>query len=184
MLKYVFPNTLNFDHTRLLLLRVDVRHIICTKLCSILYKTLVQMHKLDKSLLSDDNMMKFKSDILNIIVDDKGNSKWTKNLKNLSIQMINKLFGNLDSQKIDFAYNWLLKQTQPSSKVYSILESKLFEKIQSHLAMKDTYTNNNDTTINDELIVNVELNDVIERLTQLIDFNYQVFGDLYTSYLN
>lgn len=142
------------------------------------------MHKLDKSLLSDDNMMKFKSDILNIIVDDKGNSKWTKNLKNLSIQMINKLFGNLDSQKIDFAYNWLLKQTQPSSKVYSILESKLFEKIQSHLAMKDTYTNNNDTTINDELIVNVELNDVIERLTQLIDFNYQVFGDLYTSYLN
>lgn len=204
-----FPNTLNFDHTRLLLLRADLRHIICTKLCSILYKTLIYQNNLDKSLLNDANMLSFKKEILNIIVDENGNSKWTKNLKNLSVQLINNLFGNLDSDKIDFAYNWLLKQTQPNSKVYSLLESKLFEKILPFLSApfainNNTNTNNNidsistsmatninssnsnstSSKIEDDIIVNDELRNVTDRLNQLIEFNYNVFSDMYTSYLN
>lgn len=200
-----FPNTLNFDHTRLLLLRADIRQIICTKLCSILYKNLVYQNNLDKSLLSDANMLNFKKEIMNIIVDENGNSKWTKNLKNLSVQMINNLFNNLDSAKIDFAYNWLLKQTQPNSKVYSLLESKLFEKILPFLSAPFVNNNNNVTepnTINtttnniksnsnstvkmieDDIIVNDELRNVTDRLNQLIEFNYNVFSEMYISYLN
>lgn len=154
-------------------------------------------------------MLSFKKEILNIIVDENGNSKWTKNLKNLSVQLINNLFGNLDSDKIDFAYNWLLKQTQPNSKVYSLLESKLFEKILPFLSApfainNNTNTNNNidsistsmatninssnsnstSSKIEDDIIVNDELRNVTDRLNQLIEFNYNVFSDMYTSYLN
>lgn len=213
-----FPNSLNFDNTRLLLLRADIRHIICTKLCLILYKTLIFQNNLDKSLLNNENISNLKSEILNIIIDDNGNSKWTKNLKNLSIHLINKLFNKLDSDKIEFANNWLINQTQPSSKVYSLLESKLFEKIfpfldnstkqsetVSSTVTTNTYNNNNNintnnvninTTantiessivksslpkINDEIIINDELNNIVERLNQLIEFNYNVFGEMYNS---
>jgi hypothetical protein len=183
-----FPNILNFDHTRLLLLRADIRHIICTKISSILYKTLIHQYNLDKSLLSDEKMLKFRSNILNIIVDDNGNSKWTKNLKNLAIQIVNTLFNNLDSNKIDFAYNWLLKQTQPNSKVYTLLESKLFEKILPCLSKSsdlpsDINTSNNTNKINDDIIINKELSNIVERLNQIIEFNYYVFNDIYSSYL-
>ena len=214
-----FPNSLNFDNTRLLLLRADIRHIICTKLCLILYKTLIFQNNLDKSLLNNENILNLKSEILNIIIDDNGNSKWTKNLKNLSIHLINKLFNKLDSDKIEFANNWLINQTQPSSKVYSLLESKLFEKIfpfldnstkQSEIvsSVVTTNTNNNNNNINtnnvninttantiessiivksslpkinDEIIINDELNNIVERLNQLIEFNYNVFGEMYNS---
>ncbi|KAG0686920.1 hypothetical protein C6P40_003145 [Pichia californica] len=181
-----FPNTLNFDHSRLLLLRADIRHIICTKLCSILYKNLIYQNNLDKSLLNDSNILNFKKQIVNIIVDENGNSKWTKNLKNLSIQMVNNLFGNLDSSKIDFAYNWLLKQTQPNSKVYSLLEAKLFEKILPYLTSSSTSSldNTDNSKINDDLIVNDELRNVVDRLNQLIEFNYNVFNSMYSDYLN
>ena len=214
-----FPNSLNFDNTRLLLLRADIRHIICTKLCLILYKTLIFQNNLDKSLLNNENILNLKSEILNIIIDDNGNSKWTKNLKNLSIHLINKLFNKLDSDKIEFANNWLINQTQPSSKVYSLLESKLFEKIFPFLdnftkqsetvsSIVTTNTNNNNNNINtnnvninttantiessiivksslpkinDEIIINDELNNIVERLNQLIEFNYNVFGEMYNS---
>ena len=232
-----FPNTLNFDHTRLLLLRADIRHIVCTKLCFILYKTMVRQYKLDDSLVNDTNLMKLKSEILNIIVDDNGNSKWTKNLKNLAIHVVNKLFNNLDNDKIDFAYNWLLKQTQPSSPVYTILETKLFEKILPFLetssiatdkvtstianplpnsnainatnaminastpisasanitiptaSTSTTLKNNNSASpsasmkINDDIVINDELANVVDRLNQLIEFNYNVFSDMYVSHL-
>lgn len=194
-----FPNTLIFDHTRLLLLRADIRHIICTKLCSILYKNLIYQYKLEKSLLSDENILQFRNEILNIIVDENGNSKWTKNLKNLSVHIVNKLFKTLDSSKIDFAYNWLLKQTQPNSNVYSILESKIFEKILPSLSKNSSCSsdfsnlatasmsnsansaNSENSKINDDIIINNELINVVERLNQLIEFNYNVFNELYST---
>lgn len=175
-----FPNILNFDHTRLLLLRADIRHIVCIKLCFILYKTLVHQYKLDTSLLKEENISTFKTEILNIIIDNSGNSKWTKNLKNLSIQMVNKLFGKLDSDKIDFANNWLLTQTQPNSKVYKLLESKIFENILSHLSTSDK----SNSKVGDDIIINDEIVNVIDRLNQLIEFNHNVFSEIYSSYLN
>lgn len=36
-----FPSTLAFDHTRLVLLRADVRQLVCVQLCVVLYKQLV-----------------------------------------------------------------------------------------------------------------------------------------------
>ncbi|GME66786.1 unnamed protein product [Ambrosiozyma monospora] len=43
-----FPNTLSFDHTRLILLRADIRQLICIKICTILYKNLVHQYKFNK----------------------------------------------------------------------------------------------------------------------------------------
>lgn len=177
-----FPNTLNFDHTRLLLLRAEIRHVVCTKLCFILYKIMINQFNLEKSLLNDENLLNFKKDLVSIIVDENGNSKWTKNLKNLSVQIVNKLFQNLDASKIDFAYNWLLKQTQPDSNVYKILESKLFENILHSLSLPPSSSSINFDKINDDITVESELKNIIQRLNQLVEFNFEVFGELYSSY--
>ncbi|TID30166.1 hypothetical protein CANINC_001250 [Pichia inconspicua] len=176
-----FPNTLNFDHTRLLLLRAEIRHVVCTKLCFILYKILVNQFNLDKSLLSEENLSNFKNDLVSIVIDENGNSKWTKNLKNLSVQVVNKLFQTLDTAKIDFAYNWLLKQTQPDSSIYKILESKVFESISRSLSLSSSSTISFEKIIEDT-IVESELKNIIQKLNQLIEFNFEVFGELYSSY--
>lgn len=177
-----FPNTLNFDHNRLLLLRAEIRHVVCTKLCFILYKILVNQFSLNKSLLSKENLLNFKNDLVTIIVDENGNSKWTKNLKNLSVQIVNKLFTNLDSSKVDFAYNWLLKQTQPDSNVYKVLESKLFENILKFLS--PVAPTSAGAKIHDDITIDTELQNIVQRLNQLIEFNFEVFGELYSSYGN
>lgn len=172
-----FPNTFTFDQTRLILLRADLRHIICTKICVILYQTMISQNKLSKDLNSIGKLQQFKKEIMNIIVDSNGNSKWTKNLKNLSIHITTKLFNNLDNSKVDFCFNWLLKQTQPQSSIYKLLEKKLFEKIIENLK-------NPSIEIKDEGLILDELKNLIERLTQLIEFNQNVFGEMYSSYLS
>ncbi|QPG74976.1 hypothetical protein FOA43_002315 [Brettanomyces nanus] len=175
-----FPNTLAFDHSRLVVLRADIRHLICTKLCTILYKNLVMQYAKSRfrDLCSTAHMFELKKEILNIIVDENGNSKWTRNLHNLAVHLTFKLFGNLNAQKVDFCFNWLLAQTQPSSKVYTLLEQTLFEKILKALNEGTV------SQIEDDCLINEELKNVAERLNQLIELNYNVFGEIYGSYLD
>lgn len=171
-----FPNTLAFDHSRLVMLRADVRHLICTKLCAVLYRTMVKQNGLPAELCSPDHLFALKKQILNIIVDETGNSKWTRNLHSLAVHIVNVLFGTLDQSKVDFCFNWLLKQTQPSSKVYTLLEQQLFAKIRQGLS--------DSQSIEDDYVINDELCNVTERLKKLIDLNCNVFGSIYASYLD
>ncbi|KAM9916505.1 hypothetical protein OXX59_009925, partial [Metschnikowia pulcherrima] len=40
-----FPSTLAFDHTRLVLLRADVRQLVCVQLCIVLFKQLITSYE-------------------------------------------------------------------------------------------------------------------------------------------
>ncbi|ODV84136.1 hypothetical protein CANARDRAFT_29307 [[Candida] arabinofermentans NRRL YB-2248] len=205
-----FPNTLIFDHSRLILLRADIRQLTCIKICLIIYSNLIKQYNLPSSLNSIENLKTLKTEILNIIIDENGNSKWTRNLNNLAIHLIGKLFGSngLDDSKIKFCFNWLLKQTQPSSTIYSIMEKKLFDLILKQVnddvdvnlfnedegstststsantstdSTTSTSTSTSTTSIIDP-IVDVELKGVIERLKQLSKFHYSVFSEIYENY--
>ncbi|EGV66831.1 Protein SOSEKI 1 [Yamadazyma tenuis] len=163
-----FPQTLSFDHTRLILLRADIRQIIVLKLCVILYQNLVSEKNLPKSLLSADNLSKIKQEILSIVTDSNGNVKWTKNIHMISLQLIKWL--NLpnqshDAELLDFSNNWLIKQIQPNSKVYQLMEVNYFNSL-----LATSKKNLNGGEVNDN---------IASRLLILINFNWNVFGDYY-----
>lgn len=166
-----FPNTFVFDHHRLISLRTDLRHIICLKICSILFKMMYSKQSTNK--LDDNQMIEFKNDIISIIIDSNGNSKWTKNLKNLSIQLNSKLPIGLNEENIEFCSNWLLKQTQPNSDIYKLLEAKLFKIIKSSISKK--------TNLNDDSLIDVEIKSVLSRLQLIIDLNFSIFEEMYSS---
>lgn len=168
-----FPNTFVFDHNRLISLRTDLRHVICVKICLILFKMMHQKQSPGK-LINELEMIAFKNDIISIIVDPNGNSKWTKNLNNLSIQLNSKLPNGLNQENIDFCSNWLLKQTQPNSDIYKLLEMKLFKMIKSSISKK---VNN----LNDDILIDVEIKSILSRLQLIIDLNYNVFEEMYSS---
>jgi len=174
-----FPNTLGFDHPRLVVLRADIRHLVCTKVCEILYKQMVRENCPGKiaEKCSEAELVALKKEILSLIVDEKGNSKWTRNLHSLAVHFVSRVCGDLDSKKIDFCFNWLLTQTQPSSTVYKLLEQKIMIRI------LDALDQNSVVQVQGDCMVDEELKNVVERLTQLINLNYSVFGDFYAGYL-
>ncbi|KAK6199549.1 T-complex protein 11-domain-containing protein [Scheffersomyces amazonensis] len=132
-----FPSTLAFDHTRLVLLRADVRQLVCVQLCMVLYRQLVVMEKRPVSLLAPANIAKVQHEILAIVTDDNGNIKWTKNINAISLQLVKNLqqnprnsdFKQLSSSSIEFSYNWLMKHIQPKSEVYGLMEIKIFKEL-------------------------------------------------------
>ena len=174
-----FPNTLGFDHPRLVVLRADIRHLVCTKVCEILYKQMVRENCPDKlaEMCCEAELVALKKEILSLIVDEKGNSKWTRNLHSLAVHLVSRVCGQLDSKKIDFCFNWLLTQTQPSSAVYTLLEKKVMGRVLEALDQ------NSLGQVQGDHMVDEELKNVVERLAQLINLNYSVFGDFYAGYL-
>ena len=168
-----FPNSLTFDHTRLILLRADIRQLIVLKLCIILFKNMVMDNNLNKSLINDDNLSKLKQEILSIVTDNNGNIKWTKNIHLISLQLVKNLNlpnGKLPENLINFLKNWLIKQIQPSCKVYQLMEDNFFKSLLDNLLPNLLKNNLN----NDD-----ELNNISNRLLILINFNWNVFGDYY-----
>lgn len=158
-----FPNTFVFDHDRLITLRTDLRHIVCIKLCTILFK---MMHaKQTQTPLRDEAILEMKNDIISIITDSNGNSKWTRNLHNLAVQLCSKLPSGLDDLSVDFCSGWLLKHTQPDSPLYNLVEAKLFKAVKS--------------SVNDDPVVKKEMAAVLTRLELIVDFNFNVFQEMY-----
>lgn len=135
-----FPSSLAFDHTRLILLRANVRQIVCLELCLTLYRQLVlanaalsKDHK--KALLLPAHVDSIKREIVAIITDDNGNVKWTRNIGSISLQLARRSSQDKIPKEatVEFAFNWLIKQTQPSSQVYSLMEKKIFRQIKSKI---------------------------------------------------
>ncbi|KAK6462788.1 putative Sok1 protein [Scheffersomyces coipomensis] len=160
-----FPSTLAFDHTRLVLLRADVRQLVCVQLCMVLYKQLIIMSTksnpmLTKTLLSNSNILKVQQEILAIVTDDNGNIKWTKNVNAISLQLVRNLqdpnsnveidFKNLSSNLIEFSYNWLIKHIQPKSEVYGLMEIKVFKSLLSEIIIIINNTSTTTTSNKDE----------------------------------
>ncbi|EGW34072.1 uncharacterized protein SPAPADRAFT_134029 [Spathaspora passalidarum NRRL Y-27907] len=187
-----FPSTLTFDHTRLVLLRADVRQLVCIQLCVILYKQLIINSKVPNSseLLSSANISKVQQDILAIVTDDNGNIKWTKNISSISLQLVKYLYPqqisqvNLPKDLIDFSYNWLIKHIQPNSQVYGLMEIKIFNQLLSEIVniidgvdereLELTKSAPNNTT---------EMKNIATRIATLVKFHWNVFGNYYIDYI-
>ena len=184
-----FPSTLAFDHTRLVLLRADVRQLVCVQLCIVLYKQLVTNKKKSVSLLSPANLAKVQQEILAIVTDDNGNIKWTKNINSIVLQLVKNVMKNeqgdlivmtdLPSDMIEFSYNWLIKHIQPSSSVYGLMELKIFKDLQQEIMQ----TIDEETTMVTKAGDNSELKSIASRISTLGKFHWQVFGGYYTEYL-
>ena len=151
MLTKHMPALLRYDVSRLCLLRSDLRECICLLIIKFLYKQLiyddktiiVESDKLELLKMYDTNML--KSEIVGIITDDSGAYRWTKNVTELALYLLNKIVklkeslninsGNssLLKDKLSFTQNWLQKQIQPHSEVYQLLEFKVIKSIAQYV---------------------------------------------------
>lgn len=158
-----YPVSLSFDHARLILLRADIRQVVCILVCRLLFKQLVTNdNTIDIStkefILKSYPNSKLKDEVVSIITDEHGNCRWTKNTMSIAIHLcktINDLklefqagsqvsskisFKSLDNEKIEFAKSWLSKQTQPLSEVYGVLENRVFQSLEENIFNKSNCT--------------------------------------------
>ncbi|CAI4057845.1 Sok1p SKDI_04G2410 [Saccharomyces kudriavzevii IFO 1802] len=153
-----YPTPLSFDHARLILLRADIRQIVCILVCRLLFQQLVandsSMDTATKEYVIHTYATKrLKNEIISIITDEHGNCRWTKNTMSIAIHLckviddLHKEYDNdnnggyekpaasqlpsLDNAKIAFAKSWLSKQTQPLSEVYGVLENRVFKSLEN-----------------------------------------------------
>ncbi|GEQ72190.1 hypothetical protein JCM33374_g5876 [Metschnikowia sp. JCM 33374] len=203
-----FPSTLAFDHTRLVLLRADVRQLVCVQLCVVLFKQLISNYELAvgyrAASLSVENITKVQEEILAIVTDEHGNVKWTRNIRAIAIQLVKNVVNDpsntsvqstkLPQPMIDFSYNWLIKQIQPSSDVYGLMEGKIFKDLLNEVGQ----TLSSDTTIpktNADFKLgnnksgfkhkksDSEMSGISGRISTLMKFHWNVFGDYYIEYI-
>ncbi|GCE99645.1 hypothetical protein ZYGM_000454 [Zygosaccharomyces mellis] len=163
-----YPTSLSFDHARLILLRADIRQIVCLLICRLLFKQLVandtSLDRSAKNYIDSSNTQKrLKGEIVSIITDEHGNCRWTKNTMAIAIHLcktVNDLRDEYLSQraqngintspsssipalsqtKVDFAKSWLSKQTQPLSEVYGVLEDRVFHSLEELIFSKSDCT--------------------------------------------
>lgn len=161
-----YPTPLSFDHARLILLRADIRQIVCILVCRLLFQQLVandpSMGKATKEyVIHTYSTKRLKNEIISIITDEHGNCRWTKNTMSIAVHLckviddLHKEYDNsdsceqatraqlpsLDNAKITFAKSWLSKQTQPLSEVYGVLENRVFK------SLEDAIFNRSECTI-------------------------------------
>ncbi|SCU84375.1 LAMI_0C07250g1_1 [Lachancea mirantina] len=173
-----YPTSLSFDHARLILLRADIRQIVCLLVCKLLFKQLiandVSMDKRTKDyVLNSYPGKKLKQEIVSIITDEHGNCRWTKNTMSIAIHLCKTIrdlktqcilentpntgtsaqltdTSPLNTAQIDFAKSWLSKQTQPLSEVYGVLENRVFKSLENSIFSRSGCTQ--DGTIKQDFI--------------------------------
>ncbi|SMN20294.1 similar to Saccharomyces cerevisiae YDR006C SOK1 Protein whose overexpression suppresses the growth defect of mutants lacking protein kinase A activity [Maudiozyma saulgeensis] len=87
-----FPTSLSFDHARLILLRADIRQLVCLLVCRLLFQQLVANDtKIDKATKVYINATytnkRMKEEVISIITDDHGNCRWTKNTLSIAVHL-------------------------------------------------------------------------------------------------
>lgn len=193
-----FPSTFAFDQARLVLLRADVRQVVCLQLCLNVYKQLLRIYQPSiayrKKALSQATLESIKKDIIAIITDDNGNIKWTKNIQNIAVQLVSRvtndpcngrIFAYLPNELIDTATSWLSKQTQPSSKVYSLMEKMTLSKIKE-LAIEQMKSSNRFPKKPENIPtalypLSEEVQSLSGKISILGKFHWDVFGGIYTA---
>lgn len=202
-----FPLTLAFDHTRLVLLRADVRQLVCVQLCVVLYKQLLHNYlpaaAYRATSYKPENLTKVQEEILAIVTDDNGNVKWTRNVQAIALQLVknvvtNPLTGkqvtnNLPQSMVDFSYNWLIKQIQPNSDVYGLMEDKIFKELLTEIVVNLNFDGaitasslSNDLKLSSagkSKKSDLEMVSIASRISTLVKFHWSVFGEYYTNYV-
>ena len=133
-----FPSSFGFDFTRMADFRAELRQIVCMHLCVTLFQQLLQprlsrthSNMRSSSALSPTAIEKLKGDLLAIIADPYGNTKWTKNTSTLALELASRVELVTTSSMVphpdlvDMASGWLSKHLQPKSPVYKLVESKV-----------------------------------------------------------
>lgn len=134
-----FPSSFGFDFTRLADFRAELRQIVCMHLCVTLFQQLLQSRlakmanrkALFSSAFSPLAIDKLKCDLMAIIADPYGNTKWTKNTSTLALELSSRVETISSTRTIpeadlvDMATGWLSKHLQPRSTVYKLVESKV-----------------------------------------------------------
>lgn len=210
-----FPSTLAFDHTRLVLLRADVRQLVCVQLCIVLFKQVSANYAsvlLKPMCIKPETIVRLQEQILAIVTDDNGNVKWTRNVQAIALQVV-KIVVNGDSAVdmdtllqlsvpqplVDFCYNWLLKQIQPSTEVYGLMEEKIFKELLEQItaAKKSCAVLSASSAAAQSLAdpktsgfnflkqrkADSEMAGILLRISTLVKFHWSVFGDYYTEYV-
>jgi len=118
-----------------------------------LYKQLVfddpEIVEEDKAkLIAMYNETVHKKDISSIVSDEIGSYRWTRNVNDLALYLLNKVKTKkmelnievkdefISHKKLEFTKNWLKKQIQPHSDVYQLLEFKIIKSIANHVQEK------------------------------------------------
>ncbi|KAF3991835.1 hypothetical protein FT662_01452 [Candidozyma haemuli var. vulneris] len=202
-----FPSTLAFDHTRLVLLRADVRQLVCVQLCVVLFKQLLHNYGPAASYRAASSkpeyLTKVQEEILAIVTDDNGNVKWTRNVQAIALQLVknvvtdpstgSKVTNNLPQSIVDFSYNWLIKQIQPNSDVYGLMEDKIFKELLTEIVVNLNFDGaitasslSNDfksSSSGKSKKADSEMVSIASRISTLVKFHWSVFGEYYTNYV-
>ncbi|KAI5967478.1 SOK1 [Candida margitis] len=180
-----FPSTLTFDHTRLVLLRADVRQLVCVQLCVVLYKQLVVNARASTQLLSPANITKVQQEVLAIVTDDNGNIKWTKNIQSIALQLVKNVVPKetkeLPRNLVEFSHNWLVKHIQPNSEVYGLMEMKIFRELLAEIMV--LASSSEDKGAATEPSANNEMKNIAQRIATLVNFHWSVFGSYYLEHI-
>ncbi|CAD1808404.1 unnamed protein product [Candida parapsilosis] len=182
-----FPSTLTFDHTRLVLLRADVRQLVCVQLCVVLYKQLVVNARASTQLLSPANIAKVQQEVLAIVTDDNGNIKWTKNIQSIALQLVKNVVSSntkdLPQNLIEFSHNWLVKHIQPNSEVYGLMEVKIFKELMTEIMVLVADDNKPNEALSSSSSSNTEMKNIAQRIATLVNFHWSVFGSYYLDHI-
>ncbi|CCE88781.1 Piso0_001563 [Millerozyma farinosa CBS 7064] len=190
-----FPSSLAFDHTRLVLLRADVRQLVCVQLCIVLYKQLLMNHAPASAYRTHSfmpsNINKVQEEILAIVTDDNGNVKWTRNVQSIALQLVKNVVTNpnngvssdLPQSMVDFANNWLVKQIQPVSDVYGLMEEKIFKELLAEVLSVIDKNNSLPANSSSTTQQTSEMTNIASRIATLVKFHWNVFGSYYSSHL-
>lgn len=212
-----FPSSFGFDFSRLASFRAELRRVVCLHLCVCLYQQMLYSKTSGgnkdkiKLNLKKDKIQKFKHDLLAIIEDSVGNSKWTKNTQLLALEISKRVqlvlnkgddeddnsSNNItpNSELVDMAYGWLSKHLQPKSDIYKLLEQKtiggLFEILSKSISVLSPLDSTNTCSTHGKNIpainsspVEGELLSLADRVLVLVRFHWGVFGKFYVTYLS
>ncbi|CAN6622086.1 hypothetical protein TRVA0_008S03202 [Trichomonascus vanleenenianus] len=207
-----FPTTFGFDFSRLAGFRAELRKVVCLHLCVLLYQQMVQSHAKTvapskarlamASCLGGETVAKLKQDLLAIIEDSLGNSKWTKNTQALALEITKRVRGafhgpedTIDQTMVDTCLGWLSKHLQPRSDLYKLLETKttngllqILCKSMSVLSPLDSTTTCSTTcptpAPGTASPVYKEMLQLADRVLVLVRFHWGVFGKFYVAYVS
>lgn len=160
-----FPSLLTFDHARLVMLRADVRQVVCLRLCEVLFRELA--NKAGGRARAEE----VRAEILAIVTDDSGNVKWTRNVGPIALQLSKKAAGTSGpppDSLIEFAFGWLIKQIQPASEIYRLMEERVFRELAARVEKALEEESDGD-----------EVGAVAGKVAVLARFHWSVFGGFY-----
>ncbi|KAF5093417.1 hypothetical protein D0Z03_002425 [Geotrichum reessii] len=220
-----FPSTFGFDYTRLADFRAEVRQIVCMHLCVTLFQQLIsgQLSKMTGvSVLEKRSMMnraldicdELKQDVMAIIADAYGNTKWTKNTSTVALEIAKRVEKIIkkepsaipESGLIDMATGWLSKHLQPRSPVYKLIEGKVTKALVDNCArsmnelanleqapsLSNAFTCSEDDESNQkaqsktsvEVATKREIAALVAKVLVLVRFHWGVFGHYYVASFN